>query len=107
MSKERKKLFSEKVSAGSRTYFFDVKESADGVKYLVISESRQGKGKVYKHNCIMIFQEHLKTFNNGFQKVVNFMMKESKSKVCNNKQIGCEYPKTYRNGPRRGHLPNK
>ncbi len=41
MTIERKELFSEKLPAGSRTYFFDVKKSADGIKYLVISESRQ------------------------------------------------------------------
>ena len=95
MSGERKELFSEKVSAGSRTYFFDVKESADGVKYLVISESRQVGGESHKHNRVMVFQEHLEAFNEGFNKAINFMMKEGKSKAYNVEQIRLEYPKAY------------
>jgi hypothetical protein len=95
MTESRKELFSEKVSAGSRTYFFDVKESADGVKYLVISESRQVGGESHKHNRVMIFQEHLKAFNEGFNKAINFMMEESKSKAYNVEQIRREYPKAY------------
>jgi len=48
MTGERKELFPEKVSAGSRTYFFDVKESADGIKYirLTIKELL----KTYEHH---------------------------------------------------------
>lgn len=77
MSGERKELFSEKVSAGSRTYFLDVKESAKGIKYLVISESRQGGGKSYERNRIMIFREHLGAFNEGFNKAVKFVIREN------------------------------
>ncbi len=41
MTGEKKELFTERVLAGNRTYFFDVKEAKDGTKYLVISESKQ------------------------------------------------------------------
>jgi hypothetical protein len=95
MSRERKELFSEKVSTGRRTYFFDVKESAGGVKYLVISESRQTGGESYKHNRVMVFQEHFEAFNEGLNKAANFMMKESKSNAYNVEQISYEYPKAY------------
>ena len=95
MTGERKELFSEKVSAGSRTYFFDVKESAEGIKYLVISESRQVGGESYKHNRVMVFQEHLGAFNKGFNKAINFMIGEVKSKAYNLEQIRREYPKAY------------
>lgn len=93
MSGEGKELFSEKVSAGSRTYFFDIKESADGVEYLVISESRQVGGESYKHNRIMVFQEHLEAFNEGFNKAINFMLKKSKSNAYNVEQLPHKYPK--------------
>ena len=70
--REQKDLFSEKISAGSRTYFFDVKESEKGVKYLVISESRYESG-TYKHKRVMVFQEHLKAFWEGLGKAMEFL----------------------------------
>jgi hypothetical protein len=48
-------LFSESVQSGSRTYYFDVKESSEGVKYFVISESRKRKNG-FEHNRVMVFQ---------------------------------------------------
>ena len=95
MTGERKELFSEKVPAGSRTYFFDVKEFADGIKYLVISESRQIGGESYEHNRVMVFQEHLVAFNEGFNKAVKFMIGEGNSKAHDVEQIRREYPKAY------------
>ena len=93
MTGERKELLSEKVPAGSRTYFFDVKESADGVKYLVISESRQISAESYEHNRVMVFQEHLVAFNEGFNKAIQFMIGEGKAYDV--EQIRREYPKAY------------
>jgi hypothetical protein len=95
MTGKRKELFSEKVIAGSRTYFFDVKESVDGIKYLVISESRQVGGESYEHNRVMVFQEHLEVFNEVFNKAVKFMIGEDEPKAYNVEQIRHEYPKAY------------
>ena len=41
METRREELFSTNVAAGSRTYFFGVKESVNGDKYLTVSESRK------------------------------------------------------------------
>ncbi len=57
MSEERKELFSQKVAAGSRTYFFDVKQTKDGMHYLVITESRR-KDDSYEHEKVMISEEN-------------------------------------------------
>lgn len=95
MTRERKELFSEKVSAGSRTYFFDVKESADGIKYLVISESRQAGEKSYEHNRVMVFQEHLAAFKEGFNKALKSMIGEGESKAYHVEQIRRKHPKAY------------
>lgn len=70
-NKIRKELFTHKVVAGSRTYFFDAKEAKDGTRYVVISESSQ-LGSIYDHNRVMIFQENLEAFAEGFQKVLQF-----------------------------------
>lgn len=96
MPAERKELSSGKVFAGSRTYFFDVKESAYGIKYLVISECRrQAGGKSYEHNRVMVFQEYLKAFNKGFKKTVESMNEKGKTKTYDVEQIRSEYRETY------------
>ncbi|MGI8979827.1 MAG: DUF3276 family protein [Pirellulaceae bacterium] len=65
-AESRKELFTRRVSAGSRTYFFDVKQSAEGAKYLVISESREVDGK-WEHDRVMVFEEHLQPFLTALQ----------------------------------------
>ncbi len=72
MARGRKELCTERVTAGSRIYFFDVKESTDGTKYLVISESRQNARKQTR-NRLMIFQEYLTAFNEGYEKAMRFL----------------------------------
>ena len=74
MSTEKKELFSEKIRAGSRTYFFDVKESANGSKYLVINESRK-VGESREHKRIMIFEDDIQSFNDGLKNAVSFILK--------------------------------
>ncbi|MBC8384323.1 MAG: DUF3276 family protein [Candidatus Cloacimonetes bacterium] len=67
-----KELFTVKIRAGSRTYFFDVKEMKDSNKYLTISESRK-KGDSFEHNRVMIFEEHLKSFSEGLEKAFTYL----------------------------------
>ncbi len=73
--KERREIFTERIAAGNRHYFFDVKESKGGKKYLVISESRRS-GKNYQHNRVMVFEENLKAFAKAFQKAAKFVQKK-------------------------------
>jgi hypothetical protein len=75
MSLERRELFSESVRAGTRTYFFDVKESSEGSKYLVISESRK-LGDTKERSRVMVFEEDILSFAEGLRKAVDFMVKK-------------------------------
>ncbi len=61
---ENKRLFSKGVQAGSRTYFFTVKEARNKARYLLISEVRQEQREEGSEAppCIMIFEEHLSLF---------------------------------------------
>ncbi len=68
----RKELFKEKVIAGSRTYFFDVKEASNGNRYLVINESKK-VGDKNEYSRIMIFENQIPAFTEGFKKVYNFL----------------------------------
>jgi hypothetical protein len=65
-------IFSEKVVAGRRTYFFDVKETKDGDKYLVIGEVTQVGSDLERHR-VMVFEENLESFCAGFDKAVEFL----------------------------------
>jgi len=54
---------SQSVKAGSKTYFFDLKETREGKQYLVITESRfQGEGKDRERASIVVFPEHAQAF---------------------------------------------
>jgi hypothetical protein len=69
----KKELFSERVAAGSRTYFFDIKESVKGAKYLVISESKRS-GETQERNRVLIFEEDIPAFNECMSKMVQFVL---------------------------------
>lgn len=94
MINDRKELFTETVSAGSRIYFFDIKESQDGSKYLVISES-QKTGSGFERGRIMIFEENFETFQQGFGKAMNFLGLEKITKAHDVNEIRKEHPRAY------------
>jgi hypothetical protein len=66
-------VFSEKVITSRRTYYFDVKETKDGAKYLVIGELTQVGNETERHR-VMVFEESLDSFIDGFDKAVDFIM---------------------------------
>lgn len=51
------------IRAGSRTYFFDIKEAKTGKKFLVITESRfKGEGEERQRQSLMVFPENIEEF---------------------------------------------
>ncbi len=66
-------IFSEKVVTSRRTYFFDVKETKDGSKYLVIGELTQVGSELERHR-VMVFEESLDSFMDGLDKAVDFIL---------------------------------
>ena len=67
------RLYSTKVTAGGRTYFFNVKETGDGVKYLTITESRKMDDGEFRRERIFIFEECIDLFIKGLMDAVNFV----------------------------------
>ena len=67
------RLYSTKVTPGGRTYFFDVKETGDGVKYLTITESRKMDDGEFRRERIFIFEECIDLFIKGLMDAVNFV----------------------------------
>src|SRR5690606_1610587 len=68
---DNNELFTDKITKGNRTYFFDVKRSENGSLYLSVSESKRTDDGFEKHK-ILIFEEDIK----DFKKVLNRAVKK-------------------------------
>jgi hypothetical protein len=67
--RRKEEIFTKKVKAGRRTYYFDVKENVNNDKYLIISETKAvdfGKQDRFR---IMVFPEDLDNFQEAFDEV--------------------------------------
>ena len=74
----KEELFSEVVKAGKRTYFFDVKETRGGDKFVTITESRKifddNSGRFYYEKSKMfLYPEDFEKFANGLNSVLRFV----------------------------------
>ncbi|MCL7987979.1 PUR family DNA/RNA-binding protein [Sphingobacterium sp. lm-10] len=73
-NKEREEVFSKKVRAGKRTYFFDVKATRSNDYYVTITESKKRfeDGQFIKHK-IFLYKEDFEKFAEGLQDVVSYI----------------------------------
>ena len=73
-NKEREEVFSRKVRAGKRTYFFDVKATRSNDYYLTVTESKKRleDGVFVKHK-IFLYKEDFEKFAEGFKESVDFI----------------------------------
>lgn len=68
-------VFSSRIRAGSRTYYFDVKKNSKDDFYLVVSESKRTREETEKQrNRIMVFEEDLEKFVDSFFQVLSFFL---------------------------------
>ena len=66
---QENEIYSDKITKGSRTYFFDIKISENCDLYLKISESKK-TGNSFEHHRLMIFDEDLKDFVEALKKLL-------------------------------------
>ncbi|SMO67509.1 DUF3276 family protein [Solitalea koreensis] len=73
-NKEREEVYSKKVRAGKRTYFFDVKSTRSGDYYITVTESkkRMEDGVFVKHK-IFLYKEDFEKFSEGLSEVVDYI----------------------------------
>ncbi len=71
---DREEVFSKKVRAGKRTYFFDVKTTMKDDFYITITESkkRYEDGGYVKHK-IFLYKEDFNKFSEAFAETVNYV----------------------------------
>jgi hypothetical protein len=84
------------VTGGSRSYFIDVKESKEGTRYLVISESRRS-GEGHEHERVMIFEENFQAFANALDAAFEFLgvLKKTSQKPARFEEIRKQFPRAY------------
>jgi hypothetical protein len=77
----RDEIFSEKVKAGKRTYFFDVKSTRSNDYYLTITESKKrynkdDEGFTYEKHKIFLYKEDFNKFLEALNNTVNHVKTE-------------------------------
>jgi hypothetical protein len=73
-NKEREEVFSKKVRAGKRTYFFDVKATRSNDYYITVTESKKRleDGVFIKHK-IFLYKEDFEKFSEGLLETVEYI----------------------------------
>jgi hypothetical protein len=75
----RDEIFSAKVKAGKRTYFFDVKSTRSNDFYLTITESKKRfkeDGFTYEKHKIFLYKEDFNKFMEALTNTVNHVKNE-------------------------------
>ncbi|MEM7297730.1 MAG: DUF3276 family protein [Bacteroidota bacterium] len=77
--KGRDEIYSERVKAGKRTYFFDVKATRSNDYYLTITESKRkpkDDGFFYEKHKIFLYKEDFNKFVDALNTTVNHVKEE-------------------------------
>lgn len=77
--KSRDEIYSERVKAGKRTYFFDVKATRSNDYYLTITESKRranDDGFSYEKHKIFLYKEDFNKFVAALNETVNHVKNE-------------------------------
>lgn len=71
------KLFSKRVKAGRRTYFFDVRETKNSDYYVTITESKKRfDDQSYVKQKIFLYKEDFNKFSDALSETINFVKQE-------------------------------
>lgn len=77
--KERAEIYSQRVRAGKRTYFFDIKSTRSNDYYLTITESRRrykDDGYFYEKHKIFLYKEDFNKFMSALQETIGHVKEE-------------------------------
>lgn len=87
-------IFQTNFQIGNRTYFFDVKITKDGNKYLQISESKQINENDFERHQIVVFEEGFEGFINAMNQTKAIISNPEKAYALN--EIRKKNPNAYR-----------
>lgn len=77
--RDNTEIYSKRVKAGKRTYFFDVKSTRGNDYYLTITESKKrfnDNGFTYEKHKIFLYKEDFEKFVNTLNDTVNYVKTE-------------------------------
>jgi len=74
---DRQEIYSKKIRAGKRTYFFDVKATKGNDYFITITESKKKfeDGSFVKHK-IFLYKEDFNKFSEALTETVDYVKKE-------------------------------
>ncbi|MBR1851005.1 MAG: DUF3276 family protein [Bacteroidales bacterium] len=78
-NRERKEeVYSQAIPAGKRRYFFDVKETRGGERYITITESRKifndrSGDFTFEKNKLFLYKEDFEKFHKGLENALSFI----------------------------------
>jgi hypothetical protein len=76
---EKAEIYSQRVRAGKRTYFFDVKSTRSNDYYLTITESKRrfkDDGFTYEKHKIFLYKEDFEKFLEALKESVDYVKTE-------------------------------
>jgi len=77
--RDKEKIYSKRVRAGKRTYFFDVKATRGNDYYLILTESRrqpQGDSFSYEKQKMFLYKEDFGKFIEALQETIDYVKTE-------------------------------
>ena len=88
--REIKDIFSKKVKAGRRTYFFDVRETKASDYYMTLTESvrnfNEDGAPTYRKHKIYLYKEDFANFKDAFEEVSNYIIAEKGKEIISDKK---------------------
>ena len=89
--REIKDIFSKKVKAGRRTYFFDVRETKASDYYMTLTESvrdfNEDGAPTYRKHKLYLYKEDFANFKEAFEDVSNFIIAEKGEEIISDKKF--------------------
>lgn len=76
---DKEEIYSQRVKAGKRTYFFDVKSTRSNDYYLTITESKRKykeDGFVFEKHKVFLYKEDFAKFINALQDSIDHVKNE-------------------------------
>ena len=76
---EKSEIFSKRVKAGKRTYFFDIKPTRSGDFYVTLTESKKRiteDGFTYDKHKLFLYKEDVKKFTEALEETLNHLKTE-------------------------------
>ena len=93
-NRDMEEIFSKKVRAGRRTYFFDVRSTRAGDYYMTVTESKRDFNEdgtpFYKKHKIYLYKEDFGKFKEALNEVSDYIIKEKGEEIISNKEIKTE-----------------